>query len=113
LVYRKAAVLSDEVRAAVGGWSSVDCWTVGVQLIRATDSVGANIAEATGRATLKDQLRLMVVARGSLYEAQIWLNRAVARDLRLPKDAAVRADEIGRMLSGLIRSTVRRMRARS
>jgi four helix bundle protein len=106
-------LLSDEIRAAVSTWPSVDCWTVGVQLIRSADSVVANIAEATGRSTLKDQLRLLMVARGSVLEAQQWLMRAKARELQLPVDAQTRADEIGRMLNGLIRSTSRRAKLRA
>jgi four helix bundle protein len=80
-------------------------WSSGIQLIRAVDSVPANIAEATGRQSPRDQLRYYVIARGSLREAQQWLLRAVARDLPLPEDVQRRSDEISRMLSGLIRST--------
>jgi four helix bundle protein len=113
LVYRRAALLADEVHAAVRSWQSLDRWSTGIQLVRAADSVCANIAEGTGRWTLKDQLRFFLTARGSLYEAQEWLARASARDLRIPNDARTRADEIGRMLNGLITSTVQRTRASS
>jgi four helix bundle protein len=32
-------------------WSSFDRWTVGQQMVRSADSIGANIAEAAGRRT--------------------------------------------------------------
>jgi four helix bundle protein len=107
VVYQRAGELADAVRASVHRWSHLDCWTAGVQLIRALDSVPANIAEATGRESLKDQARFYVIARGSLREAQQWLVRADARALPLPAGARERAEEVGKMLSGLIRSTDR------
>ena len=48
------------------------------------------------------------MARASLYEVHHWLTRADARRLRLPDDVDGRADEIGRMLNGLIATTRRR-----
>jgi four helix bundle protein len=47
-VYRESVALADELHAAIKGWPSLERWTVGVQAIRAADSVGANIAEAYG-----------------------------------------------------------------
>jgi four helix bundle protein len=109
LVYQRAATLSDEIRAFVRQWEPLDAWNAGTQLLRAADSVAANIAEATGRWTLRDQARLLIIARGSLTEAEHWLARAAARGLPLPEDARPRMREIGRMLNGMTRSA----RARS
>jgi four helix bundle protein len=83
---------------------AVHRWTVGVQLVRAADSIGANIAEANGRAKDPDQSRLLVIARGSIYETQHWLERARSRGLACPPDARDRAAEVGRRLNGLVRS---------
>jgi four helix bundle protein len=103
-VYRRAVALSDEIAAEVFRWPSFHRWTVGVQLVRAADSIGANIAEANGRAGDPDQRRLLVIARGSTYETQHWLERAQCRGLECPREACERADEVGRMLNGLLRS---------
>ena len=69
-VYRLAERIADEV------WRMVRCWdrlaqeTVGKQLIRSIDSVGANLAEGTGRGSYQDHRRFILIARGSLYETR-------------------------------------------
>lgn len=50
-VYRLSEKLADEVWELVLGWNHFARDTVGRQLVRAADSVGANIAEGTGRGT--------------------------------------------------------------
>jgi four helix bundle protein len=102
-VYRRAALFSDALHSVVWSWRAFDLWTVGVQLVRAADSVGANIAEAEGRASPADERRFLIVARSSALEVQHWLDRAEARGLPLPPRALHEADELGRMLNGLIK----------
>jgi four helix bundle protein len=83
-VYRLAEDLSDSVWDIVHGWQNLARDTVGKQLVRAVDSVGANIAEGTGRGTYKDNCRFVDNARGPLCETRHWLRRAYRRKL-LPK----------------------------
>ncbi|MFN2516848.1 MAG: four helix bundle protein [Pyrinomonadaceae bacterium] len=80
-VYRLAENLADGIWAAVRNWDYLAKDTVGRQMIRAADSIGANIAEGTGRGTLQDNRRFIRMARGSLYETQHWLRRAYKRTL--------------------------------
>ena len=40
--YRLAGELADELHAAVATWEAFERWSVGIQLVRATDSIGAN-----------------------------------------------------------------------
>lgn len=80
-VYRLAEELADGVWRAVRQWNPLDRDTVGRQLIRAADSVGANIAEGSGRGTAADNRRCVRIAIGSLYEAKHWLRRAYQRGL--------------------------------
>lgn len=55
--------------------------TVGKQIVRSADSIGANIAEGQGRDSFPDNRRFVKIARGSLYETQHWLRRAYNRNL--------------------------------
>ena len=55
--------------------------TLGKQIIRSADSIGANIAEGVGRGSYQDNRRFVKIARGSLYETQHWLRRAYNRKL--------------------------------
>ena len=80
-VYRLAESLADEIWAVVVTWNYLAKDTVGKQVVRAADSIGANIAEGTGRGTLQENRRFIRMARGSLYETQHWLRRSYNRKL--------------------------------
>jgi len=80
-VYKLAESLADQIWAVVTKWDYLAKDTVGKQMIRAADSIGANIAEGTGRGTLQDNRRFIRMARGSLYETQHWLRRSYKRNL--------------------------------
>jgi four helix bundle protein len=102
VVYRLAAELCDELYERAVRFPTLDRQSLGIQLIRAADSVGANIAEAGGRWHEKDKRRLLMIARGSLYELEHWLLRAEARGL-LERGISEKTDEVGRALNGLIK----------
>ena len=80
-VYRLSEKLADEIWDLVVGWDIFARDTVGRQLVRAADSVGANIAEGTGRGSYQDNRRFVRTARGSLKETQHFLRRAFRRKL--------------------------------
>jgi four helix bundle protein len=105
-VYRRSVALGDALHRCVVAWDSFDQWTVGVQLVRAVDSIGANVAEGSGRRGERDQRRFLIVARGSALELEHWLDRANERGLAVPHNARVEAKELGRMLNGLLRPRV-------
>jgi len=80
-VYQLAETLADAVWPIVMGWSAFAKDTVGKQLVRAADGIGANIAEGTGRGSFQDNRRFVKMARASLYETRHWLRRAFRRKL--------------------------------
>ena len=80
-VYQLAEKLADEIWNAVIEWDHFAKETVRKQITRAADSIGANIAEGTGRGSFQDNRRFVKIARGSLNETQHWLRRAYKRHL--------------------------------
>lgn len=85
-VYQLSEDLSDVVWQVVSTWHYFEKDTVGKQLVRAADSVGANIVEGAGRGSFGDNRRFVRIARASLYETRYWLRRAKRRNLLKKKD---------------------------
>jgi four helix bundle protein len=100
--YRLSAALARDLRSAIGGWPPFDRWSIGIQLVRAAGSVGANIAEGSGRWHRADQRQFLRTARGSLYETEHWIGLAQEADLLGP-EWTDRADNAARALNGLIK----------
>src|SRR4029078_3615168 len=80
-VYQLSEKIADNVWNIVVTWSPFARDTVGKQIVRAADSIGANIAEGSGRGSLVDNRRFVRMARGSLYETLHWLRRSYMRKL--------------------------------
>lgn len=80
-VYQLAEQLADDIWRLTRDWDNFEKNTIGRQIVRAADSIGANIAEGSGRGSYKDNRRFVRIARGSLNETQHWLRRAYRRGL--------------------------------
>lgn len=80
-VYQISEDLADEIWNIVTSWNNFAKDTVGKQIVRSADSIGANIAEGEGRGSFQDNRRFIKIARGSLQETQHWLRRAFKRNL--------------------------------
>lgn len=103
-VYQKAMQIGRVVHSVVANWTPLDQWTLGKQLIRAADSMAANIAEAYGRRTTADRAHFLHIARGSSRETECLLEKAVERSLipATTKLAPSEAARVSMMLSRLI-----------
>jgi len=80
-VYELAEQASDEIWRIITKWDQFARDTIGKQLARAADSIGANIAEGYGRGSVQDNRRFIKIARGSMNETMHFLRRAYRRDL--------------------------------
>ena len=80
-VYQLAEQLADAIWNITCTWNAFVKDTLGKQIVRAADSIGANIAEGSGLGSDPDHRRFLRMARGSLYETQHWLRRAYKRRL--------------------------------
>jgi four helix bundle protein len=106
-VYQLAEKLADEVWNVVLGWGVFTRDTVGKQLVRAADSIGANIAEGSGRGSFVENKRFVRIARGSLNETQHFLGRAFKRNLLQPNQTAALKpiiDELAPRLNAYLKS---------
>ena len=105
-IYKLSEVLADEVWMIVRKWDNFARDTIGKQLVRAADSIGANIAEGIGRGTFRDNRCFARNARGSLNETKHWLRRAFRRELldaRFVNKLKPVVDELAPKLNAYIR----------
>jgi four helix bundle protein len=106
-VYQLSEEISDFLWEVVSTWKHLARDTVGKQLIRAADSIGANIAEGSGRGSYQDNRRFVRIARGSMLETRHWLRRAHKRNLLSANDTDFlkpRLDELGPKLNAYLNS---------
>jgi len=80
-VLQVAEELADALWTIIIEWDEFAKNSIGLQLVRAVDSVGANIAESYGRYHYGEKIQFLYYSRGSLFEAKYWLNRANKRGL--------------------------------
>jgi four helix bundle protein len=80
-ILKAAEESADKIWKQVVRWDEFARDVVGKQMPRASDSLGANIAESFGRFNFGEKLQFLYYARGSLFETKYWLNRAQVREL--------------------------------
>ena len=80
-IYKLANDIADKIWREVVEWNYLAKDTVGKQLVRAADSMGANIAEGYGRFHYKENKNFLYYSRGSAYETKHWITRSYERSL--------------------------------
>jgi four helix bundle protein len=80
-VYMLSEKLSDKIWQDYDNWPRKAQWTIGLQIIRSSDSIAANIAEGYGRFTPLDRIKFYRYSRGSFEETKAWLRKAFRRKL--------------------------------
>ena len=106
-VYTMSMQVSEEVWNIVNKWNYFEKDTIGKQLVRAIDSVAANLSEGFGRYHYLETKHFGYYSRGSLYESKTWLTKANNRKM-ISKDqfeGLLKSIEIiGKMLNKYIKS---------
>ncbi|MGE5795428.1 MAG: four helix bundle protein [Ignavibacteria bacterium] len=80
-IYQLSEDLADFIWDIVLTWDYFAKDTVGKQIVDSSDSIGANIAEGSGKGSILDFKRYCKIARGSLFETKHFLRRAYRRRL--------------------------------
>jgi four helix bundle protein len=80
-VYILSEELSNHIWKVVKQWNYFEKMTIGNQLVRAADSISANIAECHGRYHYKDKQKFGYYTRGSFEETKSWLRKCHNRNL--------------------------------
>jgi four helix bundle protein len=105
LVWQKAVGWVEAIYTATRSWPQDERFGLTSQIRRASVSVPSNIAEGCARRSTAEFVRYLSIARGSLAEVEtqvIIATRLGYLDQESQKPLLEAADEISRMLAGLI-----------
>ena len=80
-VYQLSMELAEKILILVTKWDFFQKDTIGKQLVKAADSIAANLSEGYGRYHFRENINFSYYSRGSLYETKTWLTKAKNRDL--------------------------------
>lgn len=80
-IYKLSLEIAEEVYSIMSKWNFFDKDTLGKQLIRSIDSIGANISDGYGRYHFQENKHFCYFARGSLFESKTWLQKSYNRNL--------------------------------
>jgi four helix bundle protein len=105
--WQKAMDMFQEVYEATREFPKEEIYGLRSQIRRAAISIPSNIAEGQGRESVKEFLKHLSIAYGSLCEAEtqiviagrLWYIKADASEKLM-----LRAGEVGRLINGLTRS---------
>lgn len=106
-VYQLSMDLAEKVWVIVINWDYFLKDTIGKQLVRAADSVAANLSEGFGRFFYKENRQLCYYSRGSLFETKTWLTKAKNRKLISENQFEIFSNDIdliGKKLNSYIKS---------
>lgn len=106
-IHAEALEIAAEISNIVASWGFIHQQTMGIQIIKAADSISNNISEGYGRSGTGERIQFMLFADGSLYE--------VRNQIRLSLQRAIidteKAHELDKRLLQLSISTIEFCRA--
>jgi len=80
-VYHLSMSVAERIWNIVIEWDYFSKEVVGKQLMKAIDSVAANLSEGFGRYFYKENKQFCYYSRGSLFETKTWIRKAKERKL--------------------------------
>ena len=107
-VYSQSMDIAEKIWTIIKDWDYFAKDTIGKQLIRAVDSIAANLSEGFGRYHFREKINFSYYSRGSLYETKTWLTKASNRNLISDEDHDLfitMINETGVKLNNYIKST--------
>lgn len=112
LAWQKAMALVTDVYRETESFPAREIYGLTNQVRRAAVGVPSDIAEGKGRISKKEYVQMLSRARGSIHEVQTQLE--ISRNLGFLTEETFltlkpKADEVGRLINGLIRSVQRQI----
>ena len=109
-VYSLSMEIAEKIWTIVIEWDYFTRDTIGKQLVRAVDSIAANLSEGYGRYHFREKINFSYYSRGSLFETRTWLSKAHMRKLITDESFDFftgQINDIGIKLNNYINSTAR------
>jgi len=106
-VYKQSMEIAERIWSIVIDWDFFAKDTIGKQLVKAADSISANLSEGFGRYHFRENMHFGYYSRGSLYETKTWLIKAHNRELIRKEDFDTfmeQIEKIGVRLNNYIRT---------
>jgi four helix bundle protein len=110
--YRIAFELSNYIWGIVTKWNYFAKDTAGKQLVKAIDSISANISEGFGRYFKKDKINFYHYSYGSINESLDWVEKANKRGLLKEKEYKFILEELEKLpkeINSLVKFTKERL----
>jgi four helix bundle protein len=96
-VYDLSMEIAERIWKIVINWDYFNKDTIGKQLIRAADSIAANLSEGFGRYHYRENIHFSYYSRGSLYETKTWIIKSYNRKLISDLDYRTLTGEIDKI----------------
>ena len=105
-VYGLSMQLGEDVWEIVSRWNSFAKNAMGLQLVKAADSIASNLSEGLGRYHYKDVRNFSYFSRGSLFETKTWVTKSFNRRL-IDEEKFRRLSDQGEIIGRMINSYIR------
>jgi four helix bundle protein len=85
-IYNQSMAMAEKIWGIVIAWDYFSKDTIGKQLVKAADSIAANLSEGYGRYHYRENKTFCYYSRGSLFETKTWITKAYNRKLIVRSD---------------------------